>query len=128
VPRDSTTIDFTPDEVVQEALTSLSHVERLLWGRSVRVGLSRPQSRISRFVPKYGVRGATYAVVSNIWLLPGVVAFFASLALMQIHRSVAFWLCVGVLILSLLSATYRIITATMAIRHFRQGRSSGEAP
>jgi hypothetical protein len=132
VPRDSTPIDLSSDKVVQEALASLSPVERLLWGRSVRVGLSRPQSRISRFVPMYGVRGATYAVVGNIWLLPGVVAFLASLAFLPMHRtgaeSVVFWLCIGVLIISLASATYRIITATMAIRRFRQGTFRREGP
>jgi len=132
VPQDSTPVEITPAaEVIQEALACLSHVERLLWGRSVRVGLSRPGSRISRFVPKYGVTGATYAVVGNIWLLPGVVALFASLAFLPMHRtapeSVAFWLCIGVLIVSLLCAIYRIITATMAIGVFRRGGSTDDA-
>lgn len=129
VATDSPAASDKDVELIRDALASLNPVERLLWGRSVRVGLSRPNSRISMFLPRYGIKGATYTVVGNIWLGPGIVAFFVSIAFWSSSRSTAesaaFWLCLGLVISSLLCATYRIITAALAIRQFR--RAGGDA-
>src|SRR2546422_8252658 len=65
------------DPRVVEALSSLSPVERWLWGAVVRRNLTRARTRLSRFIPKYGLKAATQIVIGEMWLLAAMVSFFA---------------------------------------------------
>lgn len=109
------------------ALGSLTKVERRLWGWSVRRGIERPGARLARMIPKYGVVAATHSVVGNLWLLPGLVAFFASLPLLEIRHGGGImrgfgWFLVSCLVVSLACAVARIWTASRAGRTYRASR------
>jgi len=109
---------------VELAMGSLTRVERRLWGWSVRRGIERPGARLARMIPKYGVVAATHSVVGNLWLLPGIISFFASLPLLEIrHGSVTMrvfgWFLVGCLVASLTCAVTRTVTAFRAGRSYR---------
>ena len=112
---------------VELALQSLSPLERRLWGWSVRRGIERPGARLARMIPKYGVVAATHSVVGNLWLLPGMIALFLSLPLLEIHHGSGImrafgWFFVGCLVISITFAVTRIVTAARASR---SSRSSG---
>jgi hypothetical protein len=64
-----------PGATLQEALASLTPVERMLWGRAVRRNLNNPDSRLSRMLPKYGLRAATQSVIGNVWLVLVLTSF-----------------------------------------------------
>jgi len=79
-------------------------------------------------VPKYGVRGATQAVVGNVWLILAYLGFPA-ITLQENKSAVARdigWALMGIAILSLLFSFYRLVTAFRSGRKFR--RSNADFP
>ena len=109
---------------LEPALRSLTPIERRLWGWSVQRGIERPGARLARMIPKYGVVAATHSVVANLWLLPGIVAFFISLPLLEIPHGGGImrgfgWFMVACLVVSLACAVARMVTASRAGRSYR---------
>jgi len=85
------------DELLAEALGSVSALERLLWGWAISRNVKRSGSRLSRMIPKYGVRTATSSVVGNIWLAPAFLGFVAT-PLLGVHDPTSLDLAVGYLL------------------------------
>ena len=112
-----------------QALTSVTAPERLLWRQVVRRGLANPESRLSRMVPSYGVRGATQAVVAHVWLI-FVYPAFPAMTLQDNKGGIAKrvgWVLMGIAILSLLFSFYRLVTAFRSGRTYRRRHAgSGE--
>ena len=65
------------DPLVTEALASMTALERIVWGSVIRRNLNRPGTRLSRMIPKLGIRAATQSVLGNVWLAPVFLGFIA---------------------------------------------------
>ena len=73
----------TPDspEVEREALSSVSGVERTLFGGAIRRNIRNQRSRFYKLLPRYGVVGSARVIVANLWLLPAVFVLIVSVVL-----------------------------------------------
>jgi len=124
----SGTTSGADEALVAQAMASVSGLERLLWGWSIRRNVQRPGTRLSKMVPKYGVVAATRGVVGNIWLAPAFLGFISIPLLEAAKPSMAAVvigsLLAGVAVLSLLMAGYRVLTAWTAARQWRH-RTAG---
>src|SRR5438309_11918286 len=58
---------------VEQAMAALNRLERAIWGRLIRNGLTIPESRLFRSIPRYGVRGATQIQVGILWIIPAQI-------------------------------------------------------
>lgn len=66
-----------PEGTASQALDSMSALERLLFSRNVVRTVNNPRSRFHKWLPKYGIRGATLLIVAGLWMwavLVGVAA------------------------------------------------------
>lgn len=108
---------------VENELRKLTWGERLLWGTRIRNNLQRPDSRVSRFVPKYGPVAAVQSAAANMWLLPAIPSCFIGVWLLEVAGTSEWlnaigWFFTAVWIFSMLFALIRMIRAWVAVRRF----------
>src|SRR3954471_2328356 len=65
-----------PAGEVEQAMRSLNPLDRALWGRLIRNGLTRPGTRLVTSIPRYDVTAATQLQVAVLWLLPATLWVF----------------------------------------------------
>lgn len=113
------------NDLLRHALESITPLERRLWGGSIRRGLAGQRTRLLLFIPKYGVRGATRAVVAQLWLLPAVAGPLSALVLGPTNpgpvRVGVGYALLGVFVIALVASMLRAISAVVAIREHRRG-------
>lgn len=113
-----------PDPLLTEALQSVSPIERWLWRDVIRRNLSKPGTRLSRMIPKYGLRSATQSVVGNVWLIPFFL-LLPSVPLRDTHRFGTSGRVVGLIFLwialvSMVFSFYRFIGSLRAGHRYRR--------
>lgn len=108
--------------IEEQALASVSALERALFANLILKFVRSPVSRFNRKLPEYGVRGATYLVVAGFWALPvligtaiGVVGQVVRLSALEAVAA-ALFVCGG------LMGYFRIYTAGRARRRWRKGQ------
>jgi hypothetical protein len=115
------------DERVEEALSSVTPLERLVWGKNIRNAALNPASRLFKSVPRIGVRSATHHAVAGFWGRPIILAFFAILLLESGNpdtaEEVGGWFIVAIVTCCMLLSFFRIFTAFRA-GHLYQRRLS----
>src|SRR4051812_16142908 len=112
---------------VQQAMDALNPLERRVWGRLIRNGLTIPTTRLVQSIPQYGIKAATQLQVALLWLAPAtlwVAGYLVYLVTPAPIDRVGFVL-VGLGALSLLFAAARILTYR---QHARAWRESIRAP
>jgi hypothetical protein len=111
------------DHLAAQAMASVNRLERWLWGWSILRNVRRPGTRLSKMAPKYGVTAATRSVVGNIWLAPVFLGFISIPLLEAMNPStpsvVVGGLLAAVAVFSLLMACFRLFTAWLAARQWR---------
>jgi hypothetical protein len=115
-------------DLSQEALDSVSWVERRLWGWGILRAFRNPSNKYYKFVPRYGVRASAQLCVGALWVLLGIPGC-AGIALVQYHHLNRFiiglgWFGVGLFICAVLFSFGRVFTAARTIRK-RQKRGGG---
>jgi hypothetical protein len=116
------------DPQVEAALASLNPLERALWGGIVKRNLSRSGTRLSRMIPKYGVRASTQNVVANMWLLPAFLGF-VGIPLISSHSAGSRGLGIFLVILAfacLVFALFRVSTSFRSRKAFRQSQTNSD--
>jgi hypothetical protein len=115
-----------------EALASLSPIERWLFQGVLRRNLARPGSRLSKSIPRYGLRGATQLAVAQSWLIviylawPSVILQGASVGT---ARQWAGRILLGVGVIALTFSSYRGASGARAGRRYRRGGGTvGQRP
>jgi hypothetical protein len=73
-----------PNAFVQQAMGSITWLERHLWGWAVKRAFWNPSSRWYSLIPDYGARGATHRLMAGLWVLPGVLLVVGG-TLVQFH-------------------------------------------
>jgi hypothetical protein len=116
------------DGLLEEALRSITGLERLLWGRLLRRDIPRSGTRLARCIEKYGVPGGTRTVVAEYWLAPSFAGLLA-VALgagnpgpLRESLSVMCWCVFGI---SMAFWAFRIVTAWLAIRKSKDEAGPG---
>ena len=72
------------DTSVQQAMGSITSLERHLWGWAVKRAFQNPSSSWCLLIPDYGIRGATHRLADGLWLLPGFLLVVGG-TLVQFH-------------------------------------------
>jgi hypothetical protein len=112
-----------PDNLADEAVATVTPVERLIWGSLLSRIYQSPTTRASRMVPKYGIRASAYDAVARLWMLPalpsGVALFVISGTKTSGVQHALVWLSATIFCLSLLLGFARFGSALAAARKYR---------
>jgi hypothetical protein len=119
------------ERLTREVLATITPIEKALWGRTIEASTREPTSRPRRWIPRYGIKGATYGIIADRWLSPAVVTFFAGFAMEWFSAPDSPWQIVGHVLdaataLFLLCSVVRLGMALHFIRqHRRADRRTG---
>jgi hypothetical protein len=106
-------------------MSTLSPVDRVLWGGVVRRNLAVSDSKLTRMLPKYGARGATLIFVAQLWLGLGSLSAFAAemSSFSRTHASItnSLWILAALLILM---AIFHCARGSVEGKHFRASVST----
>lgn len=115
-----------PNGMIAQALDSMSGVERRLFSRSVVKTVNNPRSRLHKWLPKYGVKGATLLIVAGLWMWAVVIGAVIGIIGQFVSGAVE---AVGVLLFlsGAFMGYFRIFSAAKAGKTWRAGKS-GPSP